>query len=363
MHGNTLKNSAKSKVLNKEHVCIDCGTDISHLHPNAKRCNICTAKKSRKFEDMVKYIPGFLDDKEEGIHYVKCAICGYISRSLQGHLIYTHGIKPKEYEKQYNAKFMCEEEAKIRSDKFKGKNNPAYNHGGKLSPWSYKNQSKIKEEIDACKEKTINAVKESTNLNTKLEYWIEQTNGDIDRAKELLRQRQQTFSLEKCTEKYGDEEGYKVWKERQEKWQNTLKSKSDEEIAEINKKKIYKNGMISKSEQDLFSNLFESFSELEQQVFIKHNSLQYYAYDIVLDNKIIEYNGDYWHANPIKYSKDDSIKYPNNKIKTAKEIWEHDEEKLNFAKSLGYDVLVIWESEYKNNKEETLEKCKMFLMN
>ena len=53
MHGNILENSVKNKALNKEHVCIDCGTDISHLHPNTKRCNICAAKKSKKFEDMV----------------------------------------------------------------------------------------------------------------------------------------------------------------------------------------------------------------------------------------------------------------------------------------------------------------------
>lgn len=364
MHGNTLENSAKNEVLNKvlvnkEHKCIDCGADIS---PKRKRCLICAAKKSGKFEDKAKYIPGFLDDKEEGIHYVKCAICGFMSRCLHSHLKYAHGLKPKEYEKQYNAKSVCDEEAKIRSDRVKGKNNPGYNHDGRLSPWSYKNHSKTKAEIDACKKKTLKAVKESTNLNTKLDYWIEQTHGNIDHAKELLHQRQQTFSLKKCIEKHGAEKGYKIWKERQEKWQNTLNSKSDKEIAEINKKKLYKNGMVSKSEQDLFDNLFKSFPELKQQAFVKHDALHYYAYDIVLDNKIIEYNGDYWHANPIKYSKDDNIKYPNHKVKTAKEIWNHDKEKLDFAKTLGYNVLVIWESEYKNDKQATLEKCKTFLM-
>ena len=239
MRGNTLENSVKNEVLNKvlvnkEHTCIDCGADIS---PKRKRCLICAAKKSGKFEDKVKYIPGFLDDKKEGIHYVKCAICGFMSRSLQSHLRYAHGLKPKEYEKLYNAKSVCDEEAKIRSDKFKGKNNPGYNHGGKLSPWSYKNQSKTKAEIDACKKKTLKAVKESTNLNTRLDYWIEQTHGNIDHAKELLHQRQQTFSLKKCIEKHGAEEGYKIWKERQEKWQNTLKSKPDKERIEINRKK------------------------------------------------------------------------------------------------------------------------------
>ena len=362
MHGNTLENSVKNKALNKEHVCIDCGTDISHLHPNTKRCNICAAKKSKKFEDMVKYIPEFLDDKEEGVHYVKCAICGYITRSLQPHLKYTHGLKPKEYEKQYNAKFMCEEEAKIRSDKFKGKNNPGYNHGGKLSPWSYKNTSKTKEEIDACKEKTINAVKESTNLNTKLEYWIEQTDGDIEHAKELLHQRQHTFSLEKCIEKYGEEEGYKIWKERQEKWQNTLKSKPDEERIEINRKKLNIHS-ISRAERELYNELLKFNDNIISQLHLKNNN-NFFIYDIAFNNKIIEYNGDYWHASKGRFNANDIVRH-NKQTGVpifAKEIWEHDNEKLNFAKSLGYDVLVIWESEYKSNKKEALEKCKMFLM-
>lgn len=363
MHGNTLENSVKNKVLNKKRVCIECGADISHLHANTKRCNICAAKKSKKFEDMVKYIPGFLDDKEEGVHYVKCAICGYISRSLQGHLKYTHGLKPKEYEKQYNAKFMCEEEAKIRSDKFKGKNNPAYNHGGKLSPWSYKNISKTKEEIDACKIKTVKAVQCSTNLNTKLDYWIEQTNGDVERAKELLHQRQQTFSLEKCIEKYGDVEGHKIWKKRQEKWQNTLKSKSDEERIEINRKKLNVNS-ISKVERELYNELLAFNNNIIAQLQLK-SADNFFIYDIALNNKIIEYNGDYWHASKNRFNSDDIVRH-NRRTGApiyAKEIWEHDKEKLDFAKSLGYDVLVIWESEYKNDKKDVLEKCKTFLMN
>lgn len=60
MRGNTFENSVKNKALNKERVCIDCGADISQLHSNAKRCNICAAKSSHIFEDMVKYIPGFI---------------------------------------------------------------------------------------------------------------------------------------------------------------------------------------------------------------------------------------------------------------------------------------------------------------
>lgn len=57
-----------------------------------------------------------------------------------------------------------------------------------------------------------------------------------DEAKESLSNRQRTFSKEKCIERYG-EDGFKVWEERQNNWQNTLNSKSKSEKKEIDKKK------------------------------------------------------------------------------------------------------------------------------
>lgn len=48
---------------------------------------------------------------------------------------------------------------------------------------------------------------------------------------------QQTFTLEKCIDKHGIEEGTRIWQDRQDRWQDTLNSKSEEEKLEINKKK------------------------------------------------------------------------------------------------------------------------------
>ena len=82
---------------------------------------------------------------------------------------------------------------------------------------------------------------------------------------------------------------------------------------------------------------------------------------VVLDkNKIIEFNGDKFHANPMIYSPDDT---PNPFIKNLKssQIWADDFDKISKVKNLGYDVLIIWESEFKNNKEHTLQRCRDFL--
>ena len=74
-------------------------------------------------------------------------------------------------------------------------------------------------------------------------------------------------------------------------------------------------------------------------------------------NLLIEYNGDYWHCNPIKYSSD----YINiKKNKTAKEIWDYDNNKLDLAKNKNYNFEVIWETDYKKNKEIILEIIKKY---
>lgn len=64
-------------------------------------------------------------------------------------------------------------------------------------------------------------------------------------------------------------------------------------------------------------------------------------------NLLIEYNGDYWHCNPKKY---EANYYNKKKNKTAKEIWEYDKNKLYLAKKYGYNCIVIWETDYKKNK-------------
>ena len=72
--------------------------------------------------------------------------------------------------------------------------------------------------------------------STRIQYFIDK-GLTKDEAKIALKERQTTFSLKKCIMKYGEIEGTKRWKERQIKWQNTLNSKSEEEIKRINMSK------------------------------------------------------------------------------------------------------------------------------
>ena len=73
-------------------------------------------------------------------------------------------------------------------------------------------------------------------------------------------------------------------------------------------------------------------------------------------NLIIEYFGDYWHCNPIKY---DTNYFNKKKNKFAWELWEYDKSKLDLIESCGYNVEVIWEREFRDNQsiiEEIISK-------
>jgi hypothetical protein len=79
-----------------------------------------------------------------------------------------------------------------------------------------------------------------------VEFWLAKGQ-TLEEARESLAQHQTMFSKEKCIEKYGEEQGLLIWAERQQKWQETLNNKSDEEKKIINSKK---NHWANKTEEE-----------------------------------------------------------------------------------------------------------------
>lgn len=66
-----------------------------------------------------------------------------------------------------------------------------------------------------------------------VEYWIDR-GFSIEEATEKIKTLQAVGKLERFIERYGPKEGFEKWQKRQEKWQNTLKSKPLDEINAIN---------------------------------------------------------------------------------------------------------------------------------
>ncbi len=231
---------------------------------------------------------------------------------------------------------------------------------------------KSKEVMNEIHEKTFKKFKENpekyaSKQPTRIEYYIKKGHTE-EEAKKLISERQTTFSLDICIEKHGEEKGKVIWEERQRKWLDNLDSKSEEEKIEINRKKLFNNSGYSKISQKLFWEIHESyklnninFEELNSEV-IRYDKInkKHYRYDYVdfTLKRCIEFNGDFWHCNPSKYNEN----YFHTIIKkTAKQLWENDSDKIKWLNSRGYEVLTIWESEYRKKPKETLEECLNFL--
>ena len=74
---------------------------------------------------------------------------------------------------------------------------------------------------------------------------------------------------------------------------------------------------------------------------------------------MIEIFGDYWHFNPKKYDGESIQKKKRKEIK-VKEVWKYDKYVIDGMKEQGYKVLVVWESELKNELDKTTKKILEF---
>lgn len=213
---------------------------------------------------------------------------------------------------------------------------------------SKEEQEKIWKE--SCDKRTT-AVKNSIKT-TNIEYYINK-GMSIEDAKKALHDRQSTFSLNKCIEKYGREKGIEIFNNRQLKWQQSLRKNFE----------INTDGRCLQS--NIANELIDKIIHLthikkykkEKYIYDKENN-HGYSYDFCYKHKLIEFQGDYWHCNPKIYKENFFNKVIN---LSAKEIWDKDNNKKIVAEKFGYKVLYIWEYDYKENPEREIKKCIDFL--
>jgi len=129
----------------------------------------------------------------------------------------------------------------------------------------------------------------------------------------------------------------------------------------------------SKISQELFWNVYKLlpnelinhtyFAELNKEfnIYLGGSGGKQYFYDFVISNlKIcIEFNGDFWHVNPKYYNGDDKNIIHKNKYN--KEIWEEDKNKINAIKKRGFEVIIVWESDYRQYKDIIINNLIKFI--
>lgn len=134
-----------------------------------------------------------------------------------------------------------------------------------------------------------------------------------------------------------------------EKVKNTLLKK----YGVTNAFALAKHTSLSKPQKEIIEFLSKNTNYTIFYDFPIYKENKLYKVDVYIKekNKIIEFNGTYWHTDPRFYSED---YYNKKKQKFAKQIWEEDKKRLKDLEDMGYLVEVIWEYDYKNNKDNIL---------
>jgi len=252
-----------------------------------------------------------------------------------------------------------------------------------------------------------------------LEYMVKKYGVEKGTEKYYKANRDRAITIENCTEKYGDVEGTRIWNEYVKKQRVNGKTKDyfiekygkeegEKKYDEIGKRKsqsfngflLRANGNIeeatkkhneyiktvwetriktrgvSLSSQKLFDLLRDKLIELGYENFyyathncewgfniVNKNRFVYLDFFLKDTGKVIEYNGDYFHANPKKHKADDIIYIYGTPTK-ADIIWKNDSERISDIKTIPYikDVLTIWEDDVRLYPKETIEKCIKYLL-
>lgn len=362
----------------KKNNCIQCGLESDSNSNNGKFCSLNCRTEYRRIQRLLKgkknydYIICKWDNKPVGRYMSEHIKKFHSTKTIDDYQLEFPDsliIAPVYLEKISRNSGKHMKEVKYRqmfSEMFKGNKNP--NHKDNTteeqrqfcSKYSRKYWSKNFPEMTENKITTevSKFAKESQKnrlTETQLEYWLAKGYSESE-AKEKLKDRQQTFTKEKLIKKYGEVKGLKKWSERQEKW----KSK-------VFNDKQWLGGGISKVSNELFDKVIESANlnikdclyGIKNEKFISNKDLHYkYDFTYLPTKKIIEFHGDYWHCNPKLYKANYQHKIKN---MIAQQIWDYDKEKIDLAKQNGYDVLVIWENNYRKNPDEQLKKCTQFL--
>ena len=361
-------------------ICLYCNKEFED-HTKSK---CCCRKHQLMYKNRQKY--------PDGSDFVECKICKFRATDLNWHIKKIHLMTIDEYCNKFNI-----QKIDLQTKAFRKHNSDmqklAYKEG-RLIGWGKgdANPSRRKEVREGRKSifsenyigydglskeekqqkialllKTIaeNKKKNKTNPLT-IEYYLAKGYSK-EEAQKKLKNRQATFTLEKCINKYGVDEGTKIFNERQKKWQNTLKNKPIEEIKRINAAKASSAKFIcaySKISQELFDKIYNEIKSQYSMIFYatkndnNKNSNENFEYEVILEdgihryfldfyikdnNKVIEFDGDYWHGE----------KRGNQK---------RDKEREDKLKSLGFtNILHIRECDYKSDPNKVVQECLQFI--
>lgn len=198
---------------------------------------------------------------------------------------------------------------------------------------------------------------DKSNIYFCKEYWIKR--GMTEEEASIHISNQNKHNLDFYINKYGEEEGKKKYDE----W----KSKTNGYLV-----RNYNSGGVSKESQriikDIYKYLCNKDVKIKEYIYydkdnsekeiIANGNRYFLDFYIELENGkkyTIEYNGDYWHCNPEKYSESEYVSFFKKDV-LVKDIWDRDNKRKMDLESVGINVIVVWESEWKRDKHTVKNK-------
>ena len=296
----------------------------------------------------------------EGYDYVVCPICGEKHTQINMfHFRTRHGIQTKEeLDKLYpNFQMTCR---KMVEDNLIGENNPCHsskttskqrNERSHYSLEYYKTKYNCSdEEAHQLREEWLDEVIRPFNKDwvqaTSLEWYTRQ-GYTIEEAIQMRHDKYVANGREWYIKKFGEEEGNRRYRERMNQWNENFKNTQHSYVADECVAYIIEG----------YENIYD-FKYGENEAIIEVSDGKMFKPDLLYGNKIIEFFGDFWHANPTKYP---ASYFHRHKEMTAQDIWDYDRKRTDDLESQGYHVFIIWEWDYTHDTERVINEARKFL--
>lgn len=133
----------------------------------------------------------------------------------------------------------------------------------------------------------------------------------------------------------------------------------------------YRRNSVSRISTELFDSIkvvipdLENYGKNEKSIILTDDERQeykrtYLRLDCEYNGKVIEFQGDAFHANPEIYGPDDTP-HPYITEMTSKEIWESDKQKEELTLKRNYVIMYVWSNDYQKNKSGVIKECVKFL--
>lgn len=291
--------------------------------------------------------------------------------------LHERGWKTDEITNYFRQKSLKEKSSISSETKIKYGNCNRYEHylnkvnslTGKVYTEQEAKEKVYKKQSNASNSKKIKYRSGEINVNMfSDDFWKTRGLGEVEISQKIEYLKNKighSMTLNGYIERYGVKEGYDRFAKRQEKWQYSMNSKSNEEKLDILIKKVKRLPFYSRQATLFFDKLVDRLKDLDLEFFWKKNEMhiwdkelsKIYFYDFTIRELriIIEFNGVHCHPSPrLSQTEWTNWKCPYTK-QTADVKHVKDHRKILVAKEKGFDIEIVW-------SDQNIEKQLQFLI-